>query len=82
MARSCVCLEDIPPAVCQTFYGLGQLRGTNTPDVLQDFYFYIGIFSLSLDIAQPGCDGSNTDFPTQFQNNVRIASRRALLDTT
>jgi hypothetical protein len=62
---------DTPPAICQTFYGLGKLRSADTPDVIQEFYFYIGIFSLSFDISQPGCDGSADDFPTLFQNNVR-----------
>ena len=65
------CLLDIPPAICQTFYGLGKLRSADTPEMIQDFYFYIGIFSLSFDISQPGCDGSTDDFPTLFQNNVR-----------
>ena len=61
---------DISPAVCQAFYALGQLRSSRTPDVIRDFYFYIGTFSLSFDIAQPECDGGSTDFPTRFQNNV------------
>jgi hypothetical protein len=65
------CLLDIPPAICQTFYGLGKLRSADTPEMIQEFYFYIGIFSLSFDISQPGCDGSADDFPTLFQNNVR-----------
>jgi hypothetical protein len=65
-----VAFDDIPPAVCQTFYALGQLRTSRTPDVIQDFYFYIGIVSLSFEFVQPGCDGGSTDFPTRFQNNV------------
>jgi hypothetical protein len=65
------CFLDVPLAICQTFYGLGKLRSADTPEMIQDFYFYIGIFSLSFDISQPGCDGSTDDFPTLFQNNVR-----------
>ena len=64
-------LLDTPPAICQTFYGLGKLRSADTPDVIQEFYFYIGIFSLSFDISQRGCDGSADDCPPMFQNNVR-----------
>ena len=71
--RVLVALENIPPAVCQAFYALGQLRSSRTPDVIQDFYFYIGIFSLSFEFVQPGCDGGSTDFPTRFQSNVRAS---------
>jgi hypothetical protein len=66
-----IAFDDIPPAVCQAFYALGQLRTSRTPDVIQDFYFYIGIFSLSFEFVQPGCDGGSTDFPTRIQSNVR-----------
>ena len=71
--RVLVAFDDIPPAVCQAFYALGQLRSSRTPDVIQDFYFYIGIFSLSFEFVQPGCDGGSTDFPTRFQSNVRAS---------
>ena len=70
------CLQDTPPAICQTFYGLGKLRSADTPEVIQEFYFYIGIFSLSFQFVQPGCDGGSTDFPSRFQNNVRAHTRR------
>ena len=74
------CVADIPLASCQQFYALGQLRPYNTPDAIQSFYSYLGIFSLSFDaVLQPGCDGSNADFPTRFQNNVSAKPCRALL---
>jgi hypothetical protein len=74
-------LVNIPPSICQQFYALGQLRPTDTPDVIQDFYSYIGIFSLSFDaVLQPGCNGVDADFPSRFLNNVRSLSGRALLD--
>ncbi len=76
--RVLVAFDDIPPAVCQAFYALGQLRSSRTPDVIQDFYFYIGIFSLSFEFVQPGCDGGSTDFPTRFQSNVRASLGRGL----
>ena len=69
--RVLVAFDDIPPAVCQAFYALSQLRTSRTPTVILDFYFYIGIFSLSFEFVQPGCDGGSTDFPTRFQSNVR-----------
>ena len=63
--------SDIPRAICQTFYALGQLRPSSTPDTVQEFYSYLGILSLSFDaVLQPGCDGSNADFPSRFLNNV------------
>ena len=80
--RVLVAFDDIPPAVCQAFYALGQLRSSRTPDVIQDFYFYIGIFSLSFEFVQPGCDGGSTDFPTRFQSNVRATLGRGLIAAT
>jgi hypothetical protein len=64
-------LFDLPPAVCQSFYALGQLRPSATPEVIRDFYSYLGILSLAFDaVLQPGCDGGSADFPTRFLNNV------------
>ncbi len=80
--RVLVAFDDIPPAVCQAFYALGQLRTSRTPAVIQDFYFYIGIFSLSFEFVQPGCDGGSTDFPTRFQSNVRATLGRGLIAAT
>ena len=77
--RVLVAFDDIPPAVCQAFYALSQLRTSRTPTVILDFYFYIGIFSLSFEFVQPGCDGGSTDFPTRFQNNVRGLTQRSAL---
>ena len=80
--RVLVAFDDIPPAVCQAFYALSQLRTSRTPTVILDFYFYIGIFSLSFEFVQPGCDGDSTDFPTRFQNNVRGLTQRSALSVS
>ena len=70
---------DLPPAVCQSFYALGQLRPSATPDVIRDFYSYLGILSLAFDaVLQPGCDGGSADFPTRFLYNVRTFAQPCL----
>ena len=70
---------DLPPASCQAFYALGQLRPSATPDVIRDFYSYLGILSLAFDaVLQPGCDGGSADFPTRFLYNVRTFAQPCL----
>jgi hypothetical protein len=63
--------------VCQSFFGLSLLRPSNTPDVIQDLYSYLGIISLNFDtVLQQGCDGGNGDFPTRFLHNVTTTPPR------
>ena len=72
---------DLPLAVCQSFYALGTLRPSATPDVVQEFYSYLGILSLSFDaVLQPGCDGGSADFPTRFLNNVSTFTQPCLTE--
>ncbi len=49
------------------------------PDVIRDFYSYLGILSLAFDaVLQPGCDGGSADFPTRFLYNVRTFAQPRL----
>jgi hypothetical protein len=45
--------------LCQLFYGCGTIRTPdNQPQFIADFYFFMGIASLSVGFEQEGCPGS------------------------
>jgi hypothetical protein len=60
--------------VCQFFYGLSGFRTPdNEPEYMQNFYFYIGIASISLDFQQPGCPGAaDPSFTSTFDRQMTL----------
>jgi hypothetical protein len=64
----------LPCQVCQFFYGLSGFRTPDLePQYITDFYFYIGIASLSMDFQQPGCPGApSMDFIPTFNRQMEL----------
>jgi hypothetical protein len=68
------------PIACRTrwayqfFYGLSSFNnasGETMPQYVKEFYFYLGVLSLSSDFNQAGCPGSPPgDFASKFYAQV------------
>jgi hypothetical protein len=58
------------------------MNDASTPSYISDFFFYIGIASLSSDFTQPGCpDAPPADFASKYYAQVvplAAAPNRAL----
>ena len=56
----------------QTFRAIGLMGSAMSPEWLLTFYAKLGLIALDLEFAQPGCEGSPSDFVSVYELNMML----------
>jgi hypothetical protein len=69
-----VCLLNLIDKL-KTFRAIGMICKSNLPSFIQDFYVKLALVTLDFELAQPGCDGTGSEFlAIAWYNSVLLLS--------